>query len=136
MQTGRWTILSRATSLRRRPSSPYVRARVHVTCVCGHRGIVWLEDIERGASTGCASRRCKARFEASRDVRTWLTGWALEQLSGLERLARDQPSAELARGLLRFAREQYDARVGELEQRIAGWLKAPLDVDLDACEGL
>lgn len=75
LPAGRWTVLARAVPLRRRPSVPAIRARVHVRCVCGTERIIWLEDLESGRSRGCESRRCAARFLASADIREMLTGW-------------------------------------------------------------
>ena len=138
MDTGRWTIIARATSRPRRPSQPYLRARVHVRCVCGAERIVWLEDLETPErTTGCSSRRCKARFEASRDVRAMLTEWALRELAALEHFAKLQKSAETRRRIERIARTQYTARLHALDQYIASWLKAPdLADDFDQAEGM
>jgi hypothetical protein len=136
--TGRWTILARATSQQRRPSQPYLRARVHVRCVCGTERTVWLEDLETpDRTTGCSSRRCKARWEASRDVRTLLTTWALAELDALERLAKLQRAAELRRRIEQVAREQYSERMRALDAYIADWLRAPsLADDYDHAEGM
>lgn len=72
MQTGRWTILARATPRRRRPSQRDLRARVHVRCVCGIERIVYLEDLEQERTSGCDSRLCHARFLAVQDLRAKL----------------------------------------------------------------
>lgn len=90
MQTGRWTILARATPLRRRPSVPAIRARVHVRCVCGVERIIWLEDLESGRSRGCESRRCAARFLASADIREMLDGWVERDRAAVVALGVEQ----------------------------------------------
>ncbi len=90
MQTGRWTIVARAVPLRRRPSVPAIRARVHVRCVCGIERIIWLEDLESGRSRGCESRRCAARFLASADIKEMLEGWIQRDRAALCALGAEQ----------------------------------------------
>ena len=90
LPAGRWTIIARAVPLRRRPSVPAIRARVHVRCVCGVERIIWLEDLESGRSRGCESRRCAARFLASADIRAMLDGWIDREATAIAALGAQQ----------------------------------------------
>jgi hypothetical protein len=128
MDTGRWTILSRATSQPRRPSQPYLRAKVNVLCVCGVQRAVWLEDIEQKRSMGCESPRCRNKFAASGDVREMLTEWINAQLEALRKVSRAFP-APVREQLEQSANELYAAQMKEIDDGIAEWLRAPADED-------
>jgi hypothetical protein len=129
MDTGRWTILSRATPQPRRPSQQYLRARVHVRCVCGVERIVWLEDIEQKRSTGCESRRCSGRFRASRDMRDMLTQWI--ELERLRLLAVSRVLPHRSRKEFeRVALEVCTDRLAGLDRAIASWLLTQADNDI------
>jgi hypothetical protein len=136
MDAGRWTIVSRATPQPRRPSQPYLRARVHVRCVCSLESVVWLEDIEQGRSGGCRSRSCHARFLASRTMRALLTRWIADERGALEELAGPEQAPEL----LRLADQLCTAQLARLDDVLADWLRAPVlafDPSLeDIAEGL
>lgn len=136
MDAGRWTIVSRAKSLPRRPGRPCLRARVHVRCVCNHESTVWLEDIEQGRSGGCRSRSCHARFLASRNMRALLTGWIADERSELCALAGPAYAPELER----LADQLCTAQLARIDDVIADWLRAPVleyDPSLDGIvEGL
>ena len=130
MDAGRWTILARATPQPRRRSPPHLRARVHVRCVCGLAHTVWLEDIEQGRSTGCSSRRCFARYQASHDLRAALTRFIDREHEALVALAQ-RADAKKRASIVRLADALYGEKLAAVDAFIVEWLRRPLDADLE-----
>lgn len=87
--TCRWTIVRKLSPMPRRASDPTRnRPRAHVRCVCGFERVLWLEEITQGRSSGCNSHRCRARFEAARDVEAMLGSRFVAAHKLHDRLAR------------------------------------------------
>lgn len=122
MDTGRWTIVARATPRVRRPSDPQkLRARVHVRCVCGVERTVWLDDVQQARSTGCESRRCLARYLASRDMREALASFIAAEQEALRASVAELNSTERAEEVARSFSVRASARA---ECLIAEYLRA------------
>ena len=84
----RWTVIRASAPQQRAPSQSFARARALVQCVCGVRKLAWVEDIQGGRSTGCPSRRCKARHEAAMHVLV-----QLEEMAALGRIPTEEIEA-------------------------------------------
>lgn len=102
---GRWTVVAPAAPARQRPSSPKLRPRTKVRCVCGVVRVVWTEDLERSRTTGCESRKCAVRHQVVQEL-----------ASTLDNAANIPTGTPL---------------VDELKRRLARWLVAARQRDRD-----
>lgn len=56
---GRWTVVRRLESAKRRVGDNGVRSRYDVRCACGFEREHWGEDLSAGLTTGCRGQRCQ-----------------------------------------------------------------------------
>jgi hypothetical protein len=130
VDTGRWTIVSRALPAPRR-SVRHMRARVNVRCVCGVEQTIFLEDLEMGSSRGCSSRACMARFAVSADVRATMQRWSRAEKQRLERAAQNEQDATRRAQLEQLARELYNDRFSSINRAIEKLLRHQEQPDND-----
>lgn len=87
---GRWTVVRQATPAQRRPSTPTMRKRVLVRCMCGFEKLAYVQDLRSGRSKGCNSARCRTTHQARASLSAEVEGVVREEV---ERQLAEQPNA-------------------------------------------